>query len=174
MLEKKMQDALNDQINAELYSGYLYLAMSAWFDDIDMPGFSNWMEIQAQEELAHAMGFVSYVKERGGRVILKAIEEPQVSWDSPEDAFSAALEHEKYVTGRINSLVDISIEMRDHATNQFLQWYVAEQVEEEASAEEILAKLKMAPEGSGVMMMLDREMGSRTFHVPSILGGEED
>lgn len=172
MLEKKMQDALNDQINAELYSGYLYLAMSAWFDDIDMPGFSNWMQIQAREELAHAMGFVEYVKERGGRVMLKAVEEPQVSWDSPEDAFSAALEHERYITGRINSLVDTAMEMRDHATTQFLQWYVAEQVEEEATAEGILAKLKMAPEGSGVLMMLDREMGGRTFHAPSIAGGE--
>ncbi len=174
MLEKKMQDVLNDQINAELYSGYLYLAMAAWFDDIEMPGFSNWMEIQAREELAHAMGFVNYVRERGGRVILKAVEEPQVSWDSPEDAFSAALEHERYITERINSLVDTAMEMRDHATTQFLQWFVAEQVEEEASAEEILAKLKMAPEGSGVLMMLDREMGSRTFRVPSILGEEEE
>ena len=172
MLEKKMQDALNDQINAELYSGYLYLAMAAWFDDINLPGFCNWMEIQAQEELAHAKGFMDYVRERGGRVVLKAIEEPQVSWDSPEDAFSAALDHEKYITGWINSLVDTAMELRDHATTQFLQWYVAEQVEEEATADEILQKLKMAPEGSGMLMMLDREMGSRGFSPPSILGGE--
>ena len=173
MLEKKMQDALNDQLNAELYSGYLYLAMAAWFDDVNKPGFCSWMEVQAQEELAHAMGFMNYIRERGGRVVLKAIEEPQVSWESPEDAFSAALEHEQYITKRINALVDTAMEMRDHATTQFLQWYLAEQVEEEASADEILQKVKMAPEGSGALLMLDREMGTRTFHSPSILGGEE-
>jgi len=162
MLSKKMEKALNEQINAELYSAYLYLAMSAWFESQNLPGFAGWMRIQHREETAHAMKFFKFVAERRGRIVLKAIEEPAKEWKSPLAAFEAAFEHEQYITGRIGDLVNLANEERDHAAHAFLQWFVNEQVEEEAAADGIVQKLKMAEKAPGAMLMLDQALGQRT------------
>ncbi|HQQ00256.1 MAG TPA: ferritin [bacterium] len=167
MIDKKMLNAINDQINAEMFSAYLYLSMSAYFENTSLRGFANWMRVQAQEEMVHAMKFFDYVIERGGRAVLKAIEAPADEWASPVAAFEAAYEHEQKVTARINKLVDIAVELRDHATNAFLQWFVTEQVEEEASASEIVDKLKLIGEARGGLFMMDRELAARVFTPPA-------
>lgn len=162
-MNKKMEKALNEQINAEMYSSYLYLSMSAYFTDMNLNGFANWMRVQAQEELAHAMKFFDYVNERGGRVELKAIDKPAKEWKSVTDAVQETLKHEKHVTALINNLVNIAIEEKDHASNNFLQWFVNEQVEEEANVNDLLAQLKMT-EGKGPgLFMIDRELKTRVF-----------
>ena len=166
MINKKMQDAINAQINAELYSSYLYLAMSAWFSAQKLPGFANWMKIQVQEENFHAMKMYDYVNENGGRVILKAIDCPPTEWDSPLAVFEATYAHEQKVTGLINKLVNLAIEEKDHAANMFLQWFVNEQVEEEASADEVVQKLKLMADAPDGMCMLDQEMARRVFAPP--------
>lgn len=167
MLSKKMEKALNEQVNAELYSAYLYLSMESYFRSTNMGGFANWMRVQTQEEVSHAMKIYDYVDERGGRALLAPIEGPQTEWDSPLAAFEAAHAHEQKVTALINDLVDLAIGEKDHATNNFLQWFVAEQVEEEASADEIVQRLKMMKDAPGGMFMLDRELGQRTFTPPA-------
>jgi ferritin len=166
MLSEKMQGALNAQINAELYSSYLYLAMAAHFNEVSLGGFARWMEAQALEELSHAMKIYGYVNERGGRVSLATIEAPPARWDSPLHVFEEVYKHEQKVTGLINDLVDLAIAERDHATNNFLQWFVKEQVEEEASADEILQKIKLMENAQGGLFMLDRELGQRVFNLP--------
>jgi ferritin len=168
MLDDKMQEALNFQLNRELYSAYLYLSMGAYFEDQDLPGFGNWMRVQAQEELAHAMKFYNYIVQRGGRVLLADIEAPDTQWESPQAAFEQVYEHEQMVTGLINSLVDLALEISDHASNNFLQWYVAEQVEEEESASGVLQKVKMAGESGSGLFMLDGELAQRIFHPPAV------
>jgi len=170
MLGEKLQDAINDQMNAELYSSYLYLSMSAYFQSVNLAGFANWMRIQAQEELVHVMKFYDYVNERGGRVTLKAVDAPPTEWKSPLAAFEHAYEHEQMVTGRINDLVNLAIDERDHATNGFLQWFVTEQVEEEASADGVVQKLKLVGADGGGMFMVDRELGQRVFAPPADSG----
>jgi len=161
MIDPKMEEALNRQVNAELYSAYLYLAMSADCDDKGLAGFAQWFYAQAQEELYHARKMYAYVIERGGRAELYAIDQPQKEWASALAAFEAALGHERKVTGLINGLMDLAIELKDHATRGFLQWYVDEQVEEEASAGEMVSKLKLVGgEGQG-LFTLDREAGQR-------------
>jgi ferritin len=172
MISKKMQDALNEQINAELYSAYLYLSMVAYFKSINLPGFATWMRVQTQEEIVHAMKIYDYVNERGGRVILKSIGEPQTEWKSPLAAFEAAYGHEQKVTGLINGLVNLAIEEKDHAANMFLQWFVNEQVEEESNADAIVQKLKLMSDAPGGMYMLDNEMGQRVFTPPAAVGGQ--
>ncbi len=161
MMTNKMEKALNEQINEELFSSYLYLAMSAWFESQNLPGFASWMKVQAREENGHAMKFFEYVNERRGRVVLKAIKEPGKEWKSPLAAFEAALEHEQYITGRINDLVNLAAAEKDHATAGLLQWFVKEQVEEEASADRIVQMLKMAANAPGALLMLDHQMGER-------------
>ncbi|WP_319266919.1 ferritin [uncultured Draconibacterium sp.] len=163
MLKEKMLKALNEQINAEQYSSLLYLSMSAYFNDIGLPGFANWMYVQYQEELTHANKFYNYVVERSGKVELKAIDQMPTTWDGVIDVFEKTLEHEQLVTGLINNLVDIAVEEKDHATQSFLRWFVDEQVEEEANVTDILDTLKLVNgQGNGIFM-LDREMRSRTF-----------
>jgi ferritin len=167
MLSKKMGDALNTQVNAELYSAYLYLAMSSHFDSVNLSGFANWMRVQVQEELAHAMKFYDFIVERGARVLLTRVDGPETEWDSPLAVFEATYAHECKVTGLINELVNLAISEKDHAANAFLQWFVTEQVEEEASADAVVQKLKLvknAPEG---LFMLDKELGQRTFTPPA-------
>jgi ferritin len=171
MISKKMEKALNDQVNAELYSAYLYLSMEAYFHSLNMSGFANWMRVQTQEEVAHAMKIYGFINERSGRVTLKAIEGPQTKWDSPSAVFKAIYEHEQKVTGLINNLVDLAIKEKDHATNAFLQWFVNEQVEEEASADAIIQQLKMMKDAPGGIFMLDRELGQRVF-TPPAAGGQ--
>jgi ferritin len=163
MLSKKMQDALNEQINAELWSAYLYLSMSAYFEDKNLPGFANWMKVQWQEEISHAMKLFDYVNERGGRALLKPIAEVKTDWNNATEVFSETLDHERHVSSLIDNLVNIAISEKDHATNNMLQWFVAEQVEEEANAEELLEQLKMIDGFGHGMLMLDRELSQRTF-----------
>ena len=171
MISKKMEEALNEQVNAELYSAYLYLSMESYFKSLNLNGFANWMRVQTQEEVAHAMKIYDFLNERGGRIILKAIEGPETEWDSPLAVFEAVYVHEQKVTGLINDLVDLAIKEKDHATNTFLQWFVNEQVEEESSADEVVQQLKMMENAPGGMFMLDRELGQRVF-TPPVTKGE--
>jgi ferritin len=167
MLNKKIEGALNQQLIAELYSSYLYLSMSAYFQSINLPSFANWMRVQAQEELVHAMKFYDFINARGGRVMLQQIEAPPTEWSSPLDVFENAYKHEQKVTGLINDLVNLAVGERDHATNIFLQWFVTEQVEEEASADEVVQKLRLVGNDSAGLFMLDGEMGQRVFTPPA-------
>jgi len=171
MISKKMEEALNGQVNAELYSAYLYLSMESYFKSLNLSGFAGWMRAQAQEEMMHAMKIYDFVNERGGRVTLKAIDGPPTEWDSPLAVFEAVYAHEQKVTGLINELVDLAIKEKDHATNSFLQWFVNEQVEEESSADEVVQQLKMMENAPGGIFMLDRELGRRVF-TPPATGGE--
>ncbi len=170
MISKKMEEALNKQVNAELYSAYMYLSMESYFKSLNLNGFANWMRVQTQEEVAHAIKIYDFVNERGGRVTLQAIEGPPTKWDSPLAVFEAVYAHEQKVTGLINDLVDLAIKEKDHATNTFLQWFVNEQVEEESSADEVVQQLKMMENAPGGMFMLDRELGQRVFTPPAAEG----
>jgi ferritin len=170
MISKKMEKALNEQVNAELYSAYLYLSMEAYFKSLNLNGFANWMMVQTQEEVSHAMKIYGFIDERGGRITLKAIEGPKTEWDSPLAAFEAVYEHEQKVTSLINNLVNLAIGEKDHATNSFLQWFVNEQVEEEASADQLVQQLKMMEKAPGGMFMLDRELAQRVFTPPAAEG----
>ncbi|MBF0525631.1 MAG: ferritin [Deltaproteobacteria bacterium] len=167
MIHDKMQQAINEQINAELYSSYLYLSMTSSFYSINLPGFANWMRVQTQEELVHAMKFYDYLISRGGRVILKPIEGVPTSWESPLAVFEDAYKHEQKVTGLINKLVDLAIESSDHATNTFLQWFVNEQVEEEASADGVVQKLRLMGGQGSALFMIDQELATRVFVPPA-------
>jgi ferritin len=166
MISPKIEKALNEQINAEMFSAYLYLAMVAYFQDKNLSGFANWMTVQNQEETFHAMKFFRYVSERGGRVTLGAIEKPQFEWESPLAAMEAAQKHEAFITGRINSLVDLAIKEKDHATASFLGWFVDEQVEEEDSVNAVVQKLRLLGSDGGGLFMMDRDMATRVFTPP--------
>lgn len=161
MLTSRMEEALNRQIVEEMYSAYLYLSMSAYFASLNLMGFSHWLYVQYHEELEHAKKFFKFIIERGGRVKLAAIKEPDFEWKSPKDAFEAVVKHEKYITSRIYELVDIAEQEKDRATFAMLQWFVNEQVEEEAHSEEILAKLEMIGDHKQGLLMLDRELAQR-------------
>ncbi len=161
MISKAMEKSINEQINAELFSFYLYLAMSTHFQQANFGGFAKWMRAQAQEEMAHAMKFVDYVHDRGGAVTLAAIEQPKGEWPSVLAAFEAAYAHEKSITKRINTLMDQAIAAKDHATANFLQWFVKEQVEEEATLDPIVTRLQAIGEGHGGLYFLDHELGKR-------------
>ena len=167
MFNSKIGDAFNRQLNAELFSSYLYLSMSAYFDSQNLAGMGEWMRIQAQEELAHAMKFFDFINHRDGRVLLTQIEAPKTEWTSPLDAFQDTLEHEQKVTGLINDLVDLSLGEKDHAANTFLQWFVTEQVEEESTAKTIVDKLKLIGDHPMALYMLDRELAQRTLPPPT-------
>ena len=162
MIGQKVQDAFNEQLNAETYSAYLYWSMSAYFESQNLKGFANWMICQVQEEMAHAMKFYRFLNERGGRVVLSVLAAPPTEWDSPLAAFEATLAHEQHVTGLVNKLVDLAVEESDHATNNFLQWFVAEQVEEEDSADQIVQKLKLAGDAPQGLLIIDRELAQRS------------
>jgi ferritin len=172
MISRKVEKALNDQINAELYSAYLYLAMEAYFESENLPGFAKWMRAQTQEEVMHAMKIYDFVNERGGRVALGAIEKPPAAWKSPLAVFEATYKHEQKVTGLINKLVDVAVKEKDHASNTFLQWFVNEQVEEESSVDAVLQELKRAKGSPGAMFMIDRELSQRVFTPPATAGEE--
>ena len=166
MLSEKMNEALNVQANRELYSSYLYLSMSYYFESINMLGFASWMRVQAGEELVHAMKMLDYVASAGGRAKMLAVEAPQLSWASPEAAFQHVWNHERAVTGLIHALVNVAIAEEDEATKSFLQWYVDEQVEEEESSDDVLNKVKAAGNDSAALQAADRELGSRRFKFP--------
>jgi len=163
MINKKMEEALNAQVNAELYSAYLYLSMAAYFESIDLAGFANWMRIQFQEEQLHAFKLYDHIIGRGGRVDLKAIDKPPSKWDSPLAIFEATLEHEQKVTALINDLVYLARREKDNATEIFLQWFVSEQVEEEDNAGKIVGQLKLIKNSPQAMFMIDKEMSQRVF-----------
>lgn len=160
-MNSKIQKAFNEQLNAELFSSYLYLSMAAYFEDQNLKGMAQWMQAQAQEEHMHAMKFFHFINECGGRVILKEIETPKTEWNSSLDAFEHTCKHERQVTGMINDLVDLALAEKDHAANGFLQWFVTEQVEEEATAQEIRDKLKMIGDTPVAIFMIDQELGKR-------------
>ena len=166
MLAEKMEKAFNDQVNAELYSSYLYLSMVAYFQNKNLPGFAAWMKAQAQEELFHAMKLYGYIMERGGQVMLAPIAGPPTEWESPLAVMEATLEHEQKVTGLINALVNLAMEEKDHASTIFLQWFVSEQVEEEDNVNDVLNKLKLMGGSGGGLFMLDRDLGQRIFTPP--------
>lgn len=168
MINEKMEKAFNDQINAELYSEYLYLSMKAYFSSLNLNGFVNWFSVQIQEEHAHGMGMFDYVLERGGRVELQAIDKPETIWENPLACFKHVLEHEQYVTSRINALMDVAEEVKDRAALSFLNWYLKEQVEEEASVGNVLATLELIGDDKNALLMLDRELATRTFVQPVI------
>jgi ferritin len=161
MIKKNLQDALNEQINKEMYSGYLYLGMSAHLAEANLSGFANWMRVQFKEEQAHAMKLFEYLLDRGGRVTLKAIDAPPATFGSPLAVFQQALEHEKKVTGLIHKLYELAEKEKDHALAGELQWFIKEQVEEEKNATEIVENLKRAGAQVSALMFLDGRLGQR-------------
>ncbi len=163
MLNQRLEKELNKQINAEFWSAYLYLSMSAFFESKNLAGFANWMKIQYQEEISHALKLFDYVNERGGRVFLQPIAAVDSEWKDVIDVFETTLKHEQHVTSLINNLVNITIEEKDHATANILQWFVNEQVEEEASVSDILDQLKLIKGKGAGLFMLDRELKQRVF-----------
>ena len=161
MLKEPVEEALNEQINAELYSEYVYLSMSAFYEEEGLPGFASWMRAQADEEHAHAMRIYDFVIERDGRVTLTSIDSPPTEWSTPTDAFKEAYEHEVEITEMIDELVALARDENDNATENMLQWFVAEQVEEEATAQHILDKLKHVGDDGTGLLMIDQELGQR-------------
>jgi len=169
MIKKEVLDALNEQINAETYSAYMYLSMAAYFENIGLSGFAHWMKIQYQEEAAHSIKFFNYVTERGGRVILKAVDQVPVEFDGVVDVYEKTLTHEIHVTSLINNLMNVAIAASDHASQSFFRWFIDEQVEEEANVEKILSTLKLINgQGNGIFMM-DRELAQRVFVDPNLV-----
>ena len=168
MIDKKLEKAFNDQINKELYSEYLYLAMKAKFAEMNLQGFVNWFDVQVQEEHAHGMGMYDYLIERGGSVELMAIDKPEVKGSTPLEIFEQVLEHEEYVTSRINALMDVAEEVRDRAGLSFLDWYLKEQVEEESNVGGVLATLKLIGDDKKALLLLDKDLATRTFVAPVI------
>jgi ferritin len=160
-LEDKMLNALNDQINKEIFSAYLYYSMAAYFDSMNLEGFANWMKVQAKEELTHAQKLYDYIYDKGGIVELDNIDKPKKEWGSPLEAFKDAYEHELLVTQSIDKLVDLAKELNDHATQNFLQWFVNEQIEEEANTKKIVDTLQMIGESKTALFMFNGQLGSR-------------
>jgi ferritin len=167
-INKNVEKILNEQINAEFWSAYFYLSMSNYFNANGMPGFANWMKVQFEEETFHAMRMLDYVNERSGRVILQPIAEVPSEWDGVLNIYEETLKHEEKVTSLINECVNVAIAEKDHATVNFLQWFVDEQVEEEATVSEIIDQLKMFNcQGQGLYLM-DKEFKTRTFVAPTV------
>jgi ferritin len=161
MITKKMEEALNGQINKEFYSAYLYLAMSAYCNKSNMPGCEHWFRIQYDEEVIHMTKMFDYLMQHGGEARLMKIDEPPMDFGSVLNAFEASLKHEQFVTKSINELLDVAVEERDHATQVFLQWFITEQVEEEANVKEIVDRLTMIGDNGAALMMIDDKLGQR-------------
>ncbi len=167
MIDKEMEKALNEQINNEIFSAYLYLSMSAHSTYLGLDGFANWFMVQYQEEMEHAMKFYDYINDRGGKVELLSLKQPDSEFDSPMDMFQKTLAHEQFITKCINDLVDLAIEKKDHSTQILLQWYVTEQIEEESNDNEIIAKLKLIGDNGNGLLMLDKELSARIYTPPT-------
>ncbi len=167
MFSQKLQDAINDQINAELYSAYIYLAMSAHFQDQNLPGFAKWMRLQYEEETFHALKLFDYLHDRGGQAVLKPIAAPHAEAGSTLQVFEQTLAHEQKVTGLIHNLYKLALEEADYPTQILLQWYISEQVEEEKNAADAVASLRRIGDFGPGLLMLDREMGARQAEAPS-------
>lgn len=166
MLNKKIEKAINDQINEELYSSYLYLAMAAHLSNLGLNGFANWMNIQVQEEMNHAKFFFDFVLERGGKINLEQIAKPKSEWANITEIFEETVAHEKHISSNINDIASLAIEEKDHATASFLRWFIDEQVEEEATAEDWLSKLKLTKAEGTALFFLDQEAAKRVFVQP--------
>jgi ferritin len=167
MLTKKMETALNEQMNREMYSAYLYMSMSSYSTNKGLKGFANWFMVQYHEEMFHAMKFYEYTNLQGGKAILKALKQPPADFKSPLDAFTQTLAHERYITKSLNELMELAIAEKDHATQIFMQWYVTEQVEEESNDNEIISQLKIIRDDANGLMMLDRELAARATTIPT-------
>lgn len=167
MIDSKILKIINDQIKYEFDSAHLYLSMSAYLEAANFPGMATWMRMQAHEETVHAIKFFDYIHSRGGKVILEGIDKPKATWKSPLDLFTDAYKHELMVTGLIHKIADIADKLHDRATLSFIQWYIDEQVEEEANADLIVQKLKMIKGDVGGLMILDKELGARTLPAPT-------
>lgn len=163
MISKTMEKALNEQINKEMYSAYLYLSMSAHSTHNGLDGFANWFMVQYKEEMEHAMRIYIYLQDQGSKVHLRKIDEPLSTFKDPMEMFQKTLEHEKFITKSINDLMDLAIKEKDHATQIFLQWFITEQIEEEANDNEIIGKLRLVGDKGNGMFMIDKELGQRTF-----------
>lgn len=173
MLSEKIEAALNEQINAELWSAYLYLSMGMQFENSGMSGVANWFKVQFKEEQAHAEIFMNYINQRGGRVVLKAIDAVPTEWPTPLDAFKATLEHERKVTALINNLYALAEAEHDYATRDRLTWFVNEQVEEEENAQVLIDKFSLIGNDGMGLYMLNTELAARTYVAPSILSSAE-
>ena len=173
MIPERMEKAFNEQINAETYSAYLYWSMAAYLHTLDYPGMAHYMECQAKEELRHAAMMYKYVLERGGKVKMATISAPPSEWDTPLHLFKSVLAHEEKVTGMINALVDTAMELRDHASHQYLMWFVSEQVEEESNAKANLSRLKKIGDNKQAMLVMDDTLG-QTVPLDDILGVQEE
>jgi ferritin len=156
-----MADSINDQIKAELESAYIYLSMSTYFEDTNLKGMAHWTKKQAQEEMEHAEKFMEHLYARGARVVLEALAKPATKFEGPLVVFKEVLKHERYVTGRINKMMDLAIEEKDYAAQSMLNWFIDEQVEEEASAEEIVRKIEFVDDSNSSLYLLDKELGGR-------------
>lgn len=167
MLNKKVEEALNDQLNREMYSAYLYMAMSSHCSNTGLKGFANWFMVQYHEEMFHAMKIYEYLNLQGGKAVLRALQQPPSSFESPLDMFTKTLEHEQFITKSINDLMELAITEKDHASQIFLQWYVTEQVEEESNDNEIIVQLNLIRDEPHGIMMLDRELAGRMTTVPT-------
>jgi ferritin len=167
MIGKKLEKAINEQINKEFFSEYLYLSMAAYFEAQNLDGFGNWFHVQTQEEHFHAMKLYAYLIDRGGEVELGALAKPEKDFGSPLQAFEAALKHEQFITKSIGEVMDLAIKENDHSLKSFLQWYVDEQVEEEANAEKLIAKLKLIGDDGNGLLNQDTELAARVFVPPA-------
>ncbi len=167
MIKENMEKALNEQINKELFSAYLYQAMSAHASHEGLPGIANWMDVQAKEEMFHARKIYDYIDEQGGKIVLKTIQQPDSEFDSVKDMFEKTLEHEKFVTKSIHELVALARQENDYATEIFLQWFVTEQVEEESTANELLDRINLVGDKGNGLYMFDKELSGRTFTEPA-------
>jgi ferritin len=161
MIGKSMQDAMNEQINKEFFSSYLYLSMAAYFEDKNLMGFAHWMRLQADEEREHAMKFYNFILDAGGRVYLKALDAPETDWKSNLEVVEQVAEHEAKVTASIHSLYELALKEKDYAAQVMLQWFITEQVEEEKNAAELLAKLRLIEERGTAVLMLDHRLSKR-------------
>jgi ferritin len=167
MISPKIEKALNDQLNREMFSAYLYMSMSAHCHTAGLKGFANWFMVQYHEEMLHAMKIYEYILRQAGRVSLKTIQEPPGDFKTPLDMFESTLEHERYITRSINECMELAIAEKDHATQIFFQWYINEQVEEEENDNDIIAQLKLIGDNSQGLIMFDRELAARIVNVPT-------
>ncbi|MBE5041107.1 ferritin [Ructibacterium gallinarum] len=172
MLEKKVADLINQQVNKEFYSAYLYLDFANYYEDLGLSGFANWYKIQAQEERDHAILMMNYLQDNGCRVVLEAIDKPDKEFNDKMGPLKAGLEHEQYVTGLIHNIYDAAYSIKDFRTMQYLDWFVKEQGEEEKTAEDLIKKMELFGDDAKSLYMLDQEMGARVYTAPSIMAAE--
>lgn len=171
MLNTTMLDKLNQQLNGEVYSAYLYQSIAAYFESLSLKGFANWMEIQAQEELTHAHRIYKYIVDKGSRPLMAAVDAPPQDWDSPLAAIEKVYTHECHISQQINECVSLALKESDHSTNTMLQWFVSEQVEEEANADDLVQKLKLIGDNSSGLFLLDSDLGKRSLQPEPGVGG---